>query len=98
MYRHIVFISFREDVDESTRKEMFHQGSQLGEACGGPKAGIMEWGMKWNLDPRKGVHMIEVAAFKNQEAFEIFRNHEFHKRFSNTLQKNADWKVADWID
>lgn len=98
MFHHIVFVSFLDNTDEVVREEIFQQHRELGEKCGGAKAGITLWRVEKNLDTRKGVHLIQVSMFQSKEDFEAFRSHEAHKQFAAVLRDVANWTVGDFSD
>ncbi len=98
MFSHIVFVSFLDNTDEVVREEIFQQHRELGEKCGGAKAGITLWRVERNLDTRKGVHLVQLSTFTSQEAFEAFRRHEAHQQFATILRDVANWVVADFSD
>ncbi len=43
----------------------------------------------------KRVHMIQIVAFNNQEAFERFREHPIHLEIKEKLKYHADWDSGD---
>jgi hypothetical protein len=92
---HVVLISFRPDVGEDERQAIREELSRLSELCGGRAAGILYWRSDWNLDQRKGLHLMEFALFENRAAFERFHAHPAHRAFSERLSKRADWVVGD---
>lgn len=98
MFNHIVLVSFRDNADEVVREEIFQQHRELGERCGGAKAGITLWRVERNLDTRKGVHAVQLSIFQSKEAFQAFRGHEAHQQFAAVLRDVADWVVADFSD
>lgn len=92
---HTVLISFRVNTPEHVRREVHTAYQTLGEECGGARAGIVYWRVDWNLDTRKGVHVVEVVIFRDNEALQAFRSHPAHTRVTNVLSEHADWVVGD---
>ena len=43
----------------------------------------------------KRVHMVQIVAFKNQEAFDRFREHPIHVEIKEKLKYLADWDSGD---
>ncbi|MFZ2167256.1 MAG: Dabb family protein [Minisyncoccia bacterium] len=94
-YTHVVLFSFRANVTEKARDEAFHLLKNLGKECGGENAGILDWRVDWNLDTRKNVHIVEIAQFRDEAAFLVFKNHPAHKKAGEFLRDVSDWQVGD---
>ncbi len=92
---HIVLISFKTEVPETIKKEIYERYQTLGEECGGNNAGILFWKVDANLNLRKNVHLVEIAVFKNASALQSFQQHPKHKEFADMLSQVADWQVGD---
>lgn len=95
MLLHVVLVSFRSDAPESAREKVFKRYQTLDEDCGGKKTGILFWRVDQNLDSRKNVHLVEIAAFTDNEALQRFRAHPRHTELTNILREIADWWVGD---
>ncbi len=74
---------------------MYGELSRLPELCGGKGSGILYWKSDWNLDQRKGYHLMEFALFESASAFNTFRAHPAHQSFAERLSEVADWVVGD---
>jgi len=93
--RYIVLISFKPGVLSDIREKVYRHYQTLGEKCGGKKAGILDWRVEHNLDLRKGVHLVEVAVFKNNKSLQTYRRHPAHVDFVENLVRHvADWQVG----
>ena len=95
---HIVLISFLETASAEARQEIYDMYQEIAEKCGGKNAGILYFKVEWNLDLRKGVHLVEVAVFSSNESLQAFRVHPAHAELTNKLRDLADWKVGDFHD
>lgn len=95
VFIHVVLISFYDDVSQAVREAKYEQFRDLGEACGGKNAGILAWCADWNLDQRKGHHIVQFAIFQDEAAFQWFRQHAAHAALSEEMSKLADWVVGD---
>lgn len=93
-FRHIVFITPHENVEEAVRAEAVARLRVLGQGVPGLKA----WTIAESLDTRKGHIIIENALFEDQEAFARFRASEAHGEFVEFLKKIADWLVGDYLE
>jgi hypothetical protein len=96
--RHVVLISFKAGISQGEKDEIYQMYQTLDTECGGKEAGILEWKVEHNLDLRKGVHLVEVALFADNEALQRFRFHPKHKELTDILSKIADWQVGDFIE
>lgn len=65
---HSVLITFRPDASQEDRQKAWKLYQTLGQECGGREAGILVWKVDWNLDMRKGVHLVEFVIFTNWDA------------------------------
>lgn len=92
---HVVLTSFRPDVPESTKQDIYNRYQTLAEDCGGKEAGIIFWRVDHNLDLRKNVHLVEIAIFRDNAALQSFRQHPKHQEITNILREIADWQVGD---
>lgn len=94
---HTVLISFGDDVSEESRKKIYNLYQTLDRACGGKRAGILFWKVSRNLDQRKNVHLVEIAAFRDDAALQVFRAHPKHKEVTDLLSAspNTKWWVGD---
>lgn len=92
---HVVLAKFRAETPQSIREVMRERMASLGEACGGPAAGILHWRADWNLDQRKGYHLMEFAIFADGDALQRFREHPDHLAFATAMSEVADWIVGD---
>ncbi|OGC84533.1 hypothetical protein A3F55_00985 [Candidatus Adlerbacteria bacterium RIFCSPHIGHO2_12_FULL_53_18] len=86
---------FRSHATEAQKKEIFDRYQTLGEDCGGVEAGILFLQVAHNLDQRKGMHMVEVAIFRDAAALQAFRKHPWHQELTNILGTFADWAAGD---
>ncbi len=93
---HIVLISFHEQTPEDVRKEIYEDFQTLGERCGGKDAGILFWKVEKNLDLRKNVHLVQLAIFENDDAFQRYRAHAAHTEIANKLKEAANWQVGQF--
>ena len=94
---HVVLISFKENATEAIRQDVYDRYQTLAEDCGGPQAGIFSFEVKNNLDLRKGVHLVEIATFRDNAALQAFRVHPKHKEITDVLCRVADLQVGDII-
>lgn len=92
---HVVLVSFRPETSEVVRQKVYGIYQTLAENCGGKKAGINFWKVDWNLDLRKNVHLVEIAIFENNEAFQKFQANPKHKELADIVKEVADWQVGD---
>ena len=95
---HIVFISFKEDVGEEIKQEISARYATLGEDCGGKEAGILFWSVQPNMDLRKGIHLIEIAFFRDKESYENFKKHPKHIEVVELLRESGNWYVGDVVE
>jgi hypothetical protein len=95
--RHIVLIAFKPETSEKVQREIFNRYQTLDEDCGGKDAGILSWRVAWNLDMRKGIHLVEVADYVDNAALQAFRVHPKHQELTNILREVADWWVGDFL-
>lgn len=94
---HVVLISFKQETPEPARQKIYEMYQTLDRDCGGKEAGVLFWKVAHNLDLRKGVHLVEVAVYTNNDALQAFRTHPKHTEFTNLLRKVADWQVGDMM-
>ena len=92
---HVVLISFLPETSEDQKQSIYDRYQTLAKDCGGKDAGILFWKVEYNLDLRKNVHLVEVAAFSDDSAFQKFRSHPAHKLIAEDLSKLANWQVGD---
>jgi hypothetical protein len=92
---HVVLISFRDHATPEQRRQVFDDYQVLGERCGGKDAGILFWQVDHYLDQRKHWHLVEFAVFRDNEAFQRFRDHPVHTELTLVLREIADWAVGD---
>jgi len=92
---HVVLISFRDHATPEQRQQVFADYQELGEKCGGKDAGILIWQVDHNLDQRKHWHLVEFAVFRDDAAFQRFREHPAHTELTLVLREIADWAVGD---
>lgn len=92
---HVVLISFHGNAPEAVRQEVYQRYQTLAEECGGEDAGILLFKVEQNLDLRKNVHLVEIAAFRSNEDLQLFRVHPKHKELTDILCTVADWQVGD---
>ena len=92
---HVVLISFRTEATQEQRQRIFDDYQVLGERCGGKDAGVLFWQVDHNLDQRKHWHLVEFAVFRDDDAFQRFREHPAHNELTEVLRKIADWAVGD---
>jgi hypothetical protein len=92
---HVVLISFNESASEAHRQEVCDRYQTLAVECGGAEAGILFFKVEHNLDLRKGVHLVEIAVFTDNDALQKFRVHPKHKELTDVLCQVADWQVGD---
>ena len=93
---HVVLISFRPEASEEVRQSVYDAYQVLAEKCGGEEAGIRSFAVERNLDLRKGVHLVELAVFRDDAALQAFRAHPEHTQITDVLRKIADWQVGDF--
>jgi hypothetical protein len=93
--RHVALISFRPCTPPELQEKIFNTYQTVAEDCGGVSAGILEFQVGKNLDLRKGVHLVEFAEFRDNEALQAFRVHPKHKALTDILREVADWQVGD---
>mgnify|MGYP001608183030 CR=1 FL=1 len=92
---HVVLISFKPETPEETKQWIYQKYQTLEQDCGSKDAGILYWRVQENLDLRKGVHLVEVAVYTDNDALQAFRNHPKHKEITDVLRDVADWQVGD---
>jgi hypothetical protein len=92
---HVVLISFRPYATPEQRQRVLLDYQGLGERCGGKDAGILFWQVDRNLDQRKNWHLVELALFSDEAAFQRFREHPAHAQATSVLREIADWAVGD---
>lgn len=92
---HVVLISFNFTTPEKQRREIYDLYQDLARKCGGPEAGILFWQVSKNLDLRKGIHLVEMAIFRDNAALQAFRNHPAHQEIVNILKGIANWYDGD---
>lgn len=92
---HVALISFRDQVSLAQRRKIYDLYQTLDEDCGGFNAGIYYWKVDYNLDLRKGVHLVEVGVFRDGDALQVFRVHPKHKELTDILREIADWQIGD---
>ena len=92
---HVVLMTFHQTVAQETREAIREKIAALGPACGGRDAGILYWRADWNLDQRKGYHLMLLAIFDDETAFHRFRLHPAHVEFGTEIRQVADWIVGD---
>ena len=92
---HVILISFRKETPDEVRQKIFDMYQTLPEDCGGKDAGILYFSVNHNLDLRKNVHLVEIAAFRNEDALQKFRFHPKHALLAKELSAIADWQVGD---
>jgi len=95
---HSVHIRFKPDTPQTLKSRVFGLYQTLGEECGGREAGILHWSVKWNLDMRKGVELVEFVIFRDDAALQAFRKHPNHQEIFTIMRDNADWTVGDTIE
>lgn len=93
--QHVVAISFKLDASEAERQKAWGMYQILGDECGGRGAGILYWKVDWNLDQRKGYHLVESVIFTDWDALQAFRAHPNHQGVFDLMRRIADWVVAD---
>ena len=92
---HVVLISFRPHILESVRQEIYDSYQRIAKECGSEEAGILFFNVEKNLDPRKNIHLVEIAVFRDNAALQAFRTHPRHTQLTNVLKEIADWWVGD---
>ncbi len=95
---HVIFISFLPEASEEIKQEIAARYATLGDDCGGKNAGILFWSVQPNMDLRKGVHLVEIAIFKDQKSFEDFKKHPKHIEVVELLKPVANWQVGDVVE
>lgn len=93
--RHVVLISFKEGIPQEVMQDVYNRYQTLADDCGGRDAGILSWAVERNLDLRKGIHLVEIAEFRDNDALQAFRVHPKHKEMTDILREVADWYVGD---
>lgn len=94
MINWIVLISFRPHAPEEIRQKIFDMYQTLADDCGGEEAGILSWRVDHNEDLRKGVHLVEIATFRDSDAIANFRAHPRHGALTDILRDVADWQIG----
>jgi hypothetical protein len=94
---HIVLISFKKEASQAVQQEVYDWYQTLAEDCGVKEAGILLFKVEHNLDLRKGVHLVVIAMFRDNDALQAFRVHPKHKELTDVLCQCADWQVGDTI-
>ena len=92
---HVVLISFKEDTPQEKRDDIYNRYQSLAEECGGEGEGILFWRVDRNLDPRKNIHLVEIAVFTGNDSFQKFRQHAKHQELVNILKDIGNWWVGD---
>ena len=92
---HVVLISFRPHATPEQQQQALLEHRALGERCGGKDAGILLCQVEHNLDQRKNWHLMQLALFRDDAAFERFRAHPAHAQAVSVLREIADWAVGD---
>jgi 23S rRNA A2030 N6-methylase RlmJ len=95
---HVVLISFKPfnpDATDWMRKDVYDRYQTIAEECGGVDAGILFFAVERNLDLRKGVDLVEVALFRDNDALQAFRVHPKHQELTDVLRQCANWQVGD---
>ncbi len=92
---HVVLISFKPGVSETIKQKVYGLYRTLGEDCGGKEAGIIFWKVDHNLDLRKNVHLVEIAVFEDNSAYQAFKMNPKHKELADIVSKVADWQVGN---
>jgi quinol monooxygenase YgiN len=92
-YRHIVLFTLKPEVDATTEAEIMRRLEHLGGADG-----VQEWMIARSLDERKGVVIIENAAFRDEATFKTFRTSPGHREIGQFMRELADWVVGDYIE
>lgn len=95
---HVVFISFHDETPEDLRQDISARYTTLGEDCGGKEAGILYWSVQPNLDLRKGIHLVEIAFFRDRDSYDNFKNHPKHLEVVELLKSSANWHVGDIVE
>lgn len=95
MLWHVILISFKPETTEEQRKKIFDMYQTLDQDCGGSEAGILFWRVDHNMDLRKGVHLVEIAIFRDWDARETFRAHPKHNELTSILREVADWQIGN---
>jgi hypothetical protein len=91
-------ISFKSTTPEEVKQDVYDRYQRINEECGGKEAGILYWNVSHNLDLRKGVHLVELGVFTDNDALQKFRVHPKHKELTELLCQIADWQVGDFVD
>lgn len=95
---HVVFISFNDSASEEMKQEISAKYITLGDDCGGKEAGILFWSVQPNIDLRKGIHLIEIAFFRDHDSYENFKKHPKHVEVVELLKSSANWYVGDIVE
>lgn len=95
---HVVLIAFRDNATEAQKEEVCNRYQTLAEEVGGIEAGIQYFAVQKNLDTRKGIALVELAVFKDNDAFRTFLAHPRHVEIQAILRTCADWWVGDYND
>ena len=88
---HVVLVAFREDTPLAARQKIYGRYQTLAEECGGRKSGILFYQADWNRNLSKGDHLVEVAVFASDAAFQAYRRHPKHAELTEMLKVIADW-------
>lgn len=91
---HIVFISFKENITTEDRKHAEDLYKKLQEESL-KDVGTLFFTVVPNQDLRKNIHLVEVAVFKDRDAFERFHNLPAHTKVSHFMRDIANWYVGD---
>lgn len=94
----MVLISFLPETPTEVREKILARYETIWSDCGGVDAGIQYFLVKANLDLRKGVHLVEVAIFDDDDVLQRFRVHPKHCELTEMLRTAANWQVGDMED
>jgi quinol monooxygenase YgiN len=96
VYLHVVGFKFPASVDDDAQAAIMAECRDLATQCGGIDAGILRFDIVRNVDPRKGYTWIEIAIFRDRDAFLAFHAHPAHQAFAQKMAQTAEvWVVLD---
>jgi hypothetical protein len=95
---HVVLIKYQPQATEAQKQDVYDRYQVLADEVGGAPAGIAYFAVRKNLDTRKGVELIELGVFKDDQSFQAFLDHPKHMEIQHILRSCADWWVGDYND
>ena len=94
---HVVLIKFKSGASQQEKDAIYERYQTLAADAGGKDAGILFFKVERNLDLRKGVELVQIAIFEDNDAVQRYRFHPAHAALAGDLSKIADWQVGDMM-